>query len=387
MKILLTTDWFTPAVNGVVTSVLNLRKGLEARGHEVRILTLSRSSCSYAQDGVYYLRSMGVGAVYPQARLGVPLQKKMMKELLSWGPDIVHSNCEFSTFPAACHIAEKANAPLVNTYHTVYENYTHYFSPSQAWGKKMVRQFSRWVARRTDGMIAPTEKTAGLLRGYGVNCPLYVIPTGIAVPQGASQAKAHFLRESLGIPDSHIVLLYLGRLAKEKNCAELVRTMALFRSAPVTLLLVGDGPDRTPLEKLSHQLNLGEHVVFAGMVPPDQVGRYYQLGDLFVSASTSETQGLTYMEAMRAGLPLLCRQDPCLNGVVTQGANGWQYTSKNEFAAYVENFMQYLDYREKMRKSALAAGQRFSIEAFAQEIESAYVECLRTRCWKAQGSA
>src|SRR5699024_7997494 len=82
-----------------------------------------RSSCSYAQDGVYHLRSMGVGAVYPQARLGVPLQKKMMKELLSWGPDIVHSNCEFSTFPAACHIAEKADAPLVHTYHTVYENY------------------------------------------------------------------------------------------------------------------------------------------------------------------------------------------------------------------------------------------------------------------------
>lgn len=207
------------------------------------------------------------------------------------------------------------------------------------------------------------------------------------MPQGASPAEAHFLRERLGISDSHTVLLYLGRLAKEKNCEELIRTMALFRSAPVTLLLVGDGPDRTPLEKLSHQLNLGEHVVFTGMMPPDQVGRYYQLGDLFVSASTSETQGLTYMEAMRAGLPLLCRQDPCLNGVVTQGANGWQYTSKNEFAAYVENFMQYPDYREKMRKSALAAGQRFSIEAFAQEIESAYVECLRTRCWKAQGSA
>ena len=179
MKILLTTDWFAPTVNGVVTSVLNLRKGLEARGHEVRILTLSRSSCSYAQDGVYYLRSMGVGAVYPQARLGVPLQKKMTKELLYWGPDIVHSNCEFSTFPAACHIAEKANAPLLHTYHTVYENYTHYFSPSQAWGKKMVRQFSRWVARRTDGIIAPPEKTAALLRGYGINCPLYVIPTGI----------------------------------------------------------------------------------------------------------------------------------------------------------------------------------------------------------------
>ena len=163
-------------MNGVVTSVLNLRKGLEDRGHEVRILPLSNSASSYVQDGVYYLRSMGAGAVYPKARLGVPLQKKLLKELLAWGPDIVHSNCEFSTFPAACHIAEKANAPLLHTYHTVYENYTHYFSPSQAWGKKVVRQFSRWVACRTDGIIAPTEKTAALLRGVRCAVPALCDP-------------------------------------------------------------------------------------------------------------------------------------------------------------------------------------------------------------------
>lgn len=387
MKILLTTDWFTPAVNGVVTSVQNLRKGLEDRGHEVRILTLSCSSCSYVQNGVYYLRSMGVGAIYPKARLGMPLQKKIIKELLSWKPDIVHSNCEFSTFPAACYIAEKAEAPLLHTYHTVYEHYTHYFSPSQAWGKKVVRRFSRWVSRRTDGIIAPTEKTAGLLCGYGVRCPLYVIPTGIGMPQGVSRAEAHRLRERIGIPDNHIVLLYLGRLAKEKNCAELVRAMSLFRSAPVSLLLVGAGPDRAHLEKLSHRLNLNGHVVFSGMVPPDQVGRYYQLGDLFVSASTSETQGLTYMEAMRAGLPLLCRQDACLDGVVMQGSNGWQYTNENEFAACAENFMQHPDCRERMRKSASVTGQRFSIETFAQAVEAAYLECLHLRFRKVQGSA
>ena len=371
----------------MVTSVLNLRKGLEDRGHEVRILPLSNSASSYVQDGVYYLRSMGAGAVYPKARLGVPLQKKLLKELLAWGPDIVHSNCEFSTFPAACHIAEKANAPLLHTYHTVYENYTHYFSPSRTWGKKVVRQFSRWVACRTDGIIAPSEKTAALLRGYGVRCPLYVIPTGVAKPQAASPAEARILRESLGIPDGRTVLLYLGRLAKEKNCAELLRTMARFLEAPVTLLLVGDGPGRKSLEKLSQQMNLDGHVVFAGMVPPDQVGRYYQLGDLFVSASTSETQGLTYLEALRAGLPLLCRRDACLDGVAEQGVNGWQYTEEDDFAACVEQFLTHPEHREQMERSALASGQRFSVEAFAQEVESAYLECLHTRCWKARGSA
>ena len=144
--------------------------------------------------------------------------------------------------------------------------------------------------------------------------------------------------------------------------------------------------NRNEIEELTRRaLDAGadpQHILQEWLLPAIN-----EVGDLFVSASTSETQGLTYMEAMRAGLPLLCRQDACLDGVVMQGSNGWQYTNENEFAACTEKFMQHPDCRERMRKSASVTGQRFSIEAFAQEIESAYVECLRARCWKAQGSA
>lgn len=254
-------------------------------------------------------------------------------------------------------------------------------------GKKAVRQFTRWVACRTDGIIAPSEKIAALLRGYDVPCPLYVILTGIAMPRGGSQQEARSLGESLGISHGQTVLLYLGRLAKEKSCGELLHAMTRFRDLPVTLLLVGDGPERKALEKLSLRLRLDGQVVFAGMVPPDQVGRWYQLADLFVSASTSETQGLTYMEALHAGAPLLCRQDACLDGVVTQGVNGWQYTGEAEFAAWVEDFSRHPECREHMKKAALASGQRFSTEAFGAQVESAYVRCLHARCRKERGSA
>ena len=110
---------------------------------------------------------MGVGAVYPKARLGVPLQKKLLKELLAWGPDIVHSNCEFSTFPAACHIAEKANVPLLHTYHTVYENYTHYFSPSRIWVKKVVGQEELWDLLQIGCVCFPQPGGDGGNRGAG----------------------------------------------------------------------------------------------------------------------------------------------------------------------------------------------------------------------------
>lgn len=129
MKILLTSDWYMPAVNGVVVSVQNLRRGLEARGHEVRILTLSQTARSHSEAGVTYIGSLNAGAVYPGARLRFSFGGKWVKDLLDWGPDIVHSNCEFSTFWLACGIARRLDIPLVHTYHTVYENYTHYISP------------------------------------------------------------------------------------------------------------------------------------------------------------------------------------------------------------------------------------------------------------------
>ena len=178
MKILITTDWYTPAVNGVVTSVKNLQRELERRGHEVRILTLSQSLHSWSRDGVTAIGSVNAGRIYP-APASAPPWRPLVRELMDWRPDVIHSQCEFSTFFLARRIAEELDVPLVHTYHTVYEDYTHYFSPSVRWGRCAVAAFSRWVAAQVDGMIAPTGKVRGLLQGYGVRCPVFVVPTGI----------------------------------------------------------------------------------------------------------------------------------------------------------------------------------------------------------------
>ena len=150
MKILITTDWYIPAVNGVVTSVKNLRRGLEARGHEVRILTLSQSTQSWEEEGVTCLGSVPVGLVYPGARLRTTLVRRWVKELAEWGPDVIHSQCEFSTFFLARRLAEHLGVPLVHTYHTVYEDYTHYFSPSVRLGRRPSQSSpAGWPPRRT----------------------------------------------------------------------------------------------------------------------------------------------------------------------------------------------------------------------------------------------
>ena len=383
MKILITTDWYTPAVNGVVTSVKNLQRELERRGHEVRILTLSQSLHSWSRDGVTAIGSVNAGRIYPGARLRTAMAGRWVRELMDWRPDVIHSQCEFSTFFLARRIAEELDVPLVHTYHTVYEDYTHYFSPSVRWGRCAVAAFSRWVAAQVDGMIAPTGKVRGLLQGYGVRCPVFVVPTGIDLrrfQQEGDPMRRAVLRASLGIPAENTVLVCVGRLAEEKNIQELLKLRASLGSRPVTLLLVGDGPDRPRLEQVAHDLRLeAPAVIFAGMVPPEEVPEWYRLGDLFVSASSSETQGLTYIEALAAGVPALCRADLCLEGVILEGENGWQYHSTVEFRQRLEEFLASPETHEALKRRAAESAEQFSAQRIAQRVERIYQMQLARR--------
>ena len=221
MKILITSDWYSPAVNGVVTSVKNLCRELERRGHEVRVLTLSQTTHSWEQNGVTYLGSVPAGLVYPGARLRTAVARRLIQALADWRPDVIHSQCEFSTFFLARRMAEELDVPLVHTYHTIYEDYTHYFSPSVRFGKKAVALFSRWVAARTDCIIAPTGKTRVLLQNYGVSCPVFVVPSGIDLKpfrQEKDALRSAVLRASLGIPENQAVLAAWRRRRTPGNC-------------------------------------------------------------------------------------------------------------------------------------------------------------------------
>ena len=293
---------------------------------------------------------------------------------------MVHSQCEFSTFFLARRIAEELNVPLIHTYHTVYEDYTHYFSPSVRLGRRAVAALSRWVAARTDCMIAPTGKVRTLLQGYGVRTPVFVVPSGIDLrrfqrpPVPGCRAS---LLAALDIPRENLVLVSVGRLAAEKNLDELLRFRAAMGDQAVTLLLVGDGPYRAQLEAADLGLRAPQ-VVFAGMVPPQQVAEWYQLGDLFVSASSSETQGLTYVEALAAGVPALCRADPCLSGVIRDGENGWQFRDFSDFMSKL---------RRALSEQAAASARDYSAEEFARRVEAIYLAQIARRSGREEVSA
>ena len=379
MKVLITTDWYQPVVNGVVTSVVNLADGLRSLGHEVRILTLSGNRHSYRNGEVYFVGSAGVGVIYPGARVRTARAEGLLRELVDWKPDIVHSQCEFSAFAMARWIAHACRCPMVHTYHTAYEELTHYFSPSAQLGRFLALRFSRHVLAQADAVIAPTEKIRKMLWGYGVGKPLFTVPTGLQMQKFSAEtdgSRREEERRKLGFEKGDLVLAYIGRLAQEKNIGEL---FSILSETPEStkLLLVGDGPCRKELECEARGRGLGSRVVFTGMIAPEKIAAYYRLGDVFVSASQSETQGLTYIEAMACGLPLLCHADACLEGIVRPGRNGFLYNSVSE-AADELHFFSDTDRRNAMGKEACRTVRvRFSEEGFAAAVLQIYRDCLR----------
>jgi 1,2-diacylglycerol 3-alpha-glucosyltransferase len=380
MRILITTDWYEPVVNGVVTSVVNLRRELLKLGHEVRVLTLSESGLSCQRNDVTYIGSLGAGGIYPGARIRTALASKYLEELVDWKPDIIHSQCEFSTFFMARRIAKKLGIPIVHTYHTVYADYTHYFMLNEKWGRALVAAFSRSILNRTQCVIAPTEKVSALLAGYGVTQEIRVVPTGIDLgcfDLPVNQAEKAAARQKLGIPGTDKVLLFVGRLAKEKNLEEIIDFLARMNDTGITLLVVGDGPDRANLESFALARNVAHKIVFTGMVAPGEVAAFYRIGDVFVSASQSETQGLTYVESLASGVPALCRKDPCLDQVILDGVNGWQYTSFEQFCGKLEAIFQSEEgYRELSANAKAHAVNNYSSAGFAAKIEATYTKLL-----------
>lgn len=380
MKILIATDTYSPTINGVVTSVINLKEQLEMRGHNVRILTLSNHRDSRKDDNVYYVGSLPV-KIYPNARMALNLFHPYIKEIINWRPDIIHTQSEFTTFFYAEHIARKCKVPIVHTYHTMYEDYTHYFTKNKKIGMKCVENVSKLLLSKVDSVIVPTRKVKKALLGYGVKSDIKIIPSGINLQnfnRDISPDDKNNLRDLLNINDRDIVFITVGRLGKEKNIQELIGHMVKLCSQRenIKFLIVGDGPYRQELEDSVKEYGLGKNIIFTGMIPPDRIANYYQLGHIFISASTSETQGLTTIEALASSLPLICKNDPCLEEVLREGKNGFTYDEEDVFIKYANSLIENPILRDRMGKDSKERATKYSVNHFAISVEDLYQEVI-----------
>ena len=372
MKILISSDWYYPVVNGVVRSVLNLKEYLENQGHEVRVLTLSNTISSYKSEDVYYVGSLSARKIYPEARVTNILAKTHLRSIKKCEPDIIHSQCEFSTFVMAKSLSKMLNVPLVHTYHTVYEDYTHYFIKNKAAGVKIVAKASKTFADMCQYIIAPTKKTAKILESYNIDAnKIAVIPTGIRIPDIYKED----LKDELDLDKDKKILLYLGRLAEEKNIEELIRFYEKLKDSSIAFYIVGGGPDLNKLKAYSKSFS--KEINFVGMVEPSEVNKYYQAADIFTTASTSETQGLTYYEALSNGTVAICRDDNSLEGVIKDGFNGYRYHNFEEFNSYMNLVLDDEDFHKQLIDNARSyALENFSVESFGSKCEDLYKKAV-----------
>lgn len=380
MRILLATDLYKPSVNGVVTSTVSLKKSLEGMGHEVRVLTLAKYGYIDRNKHVYAVSSINVNKLYPGARVKFFSDKSVLNHIIKWNPDIVHTQSEFSTFRMAKQIAHYLDIPFVHTYHTIYEDYTHYFSPHKKMGRQIVSLFSKRLLNETEAVIVPTKKVDQILREYEVTQSITIIPSGIQLKQFKqvfSKEEMADLRRRFDIPKDAFLLISLGRLGKEKNIEEILDFLSLLKQKGIYFLIVGDGPNKEALMKKVKFLDLEKKVRFAGMVNPEHVARYYQAADVFVCASTSETQGLTYIEALASGIPALCRADQSIENVIINGETGYSYHHFKEFESCLYVLMHDHELYQKIAQQGQElVFQNYSSEAFGTQVMAVYKEAL-----------
>ena len=384
MNIGLFTDTYYPELNGVANSVFLLKKELEKKGHNVYVITTKTPGAPVNEKGVFRVPSTACSFV-PERRIGLFYHPKIARQIHKMKLDIIHTNTEFAIGMFGRIMAHELLIPVVHTYHTIYEDYTHYikkYISKEERAKKLVKKFSKFSVSGAEELIVPTEKVADLMRHYGVKKDISVIPTGIDLSRFGvrdSEIQRTKLKVSLGIPKDHKVVLSLGRVSEEKNIDEVMLYLEHYmeQHGDVTFLVVGDGPYKDALEKIAKGMKHRKQMIFAGAKPWDEIGHYYQIADVFVSGSTSETQGLTYIEALASGVPIVARMDRCLDGVLCQGRNGYGFEDRNSFEAGL-NHVLYNKEGTDYAKNAIESAEPFSTEQFATRVENIYYHVTNT---------
>lgn len=383
MKVLIATDGYTHNMGGVTASVLALCDGLRQQGNEVKVLALSNGNQSYRKGDDYFIRSIPA-FFYPGMRWSFARKDSLLREIADWGPDIVHVQTEGSAYRLAFGIANRNHVPLVMTCHTDYAHFV--FGNLRSWFpiRKLMCALGKRIYRPAVRVIAPSVKAAQFPFLKGVSSRLTIVPNGLELEKYRtrfSDVQRRAFRRSMGFDDSAIVLVAVSRLSREKNLRELIACFPELqkRKRDVKLLIVGDGPDRRHLERMAKKACIEDRVVFTGKIPAENVWQYYSAGDIFVSASTFEVHSMSYLEALASGLPLLCRADDALDGVLIHGANGFAYHSQKEFVDFALRLSEEDILRKGMGCRSLLEAEHFSSGTFAAAVFKVYEDAIR-RC-------
>ncbi|WP_301049953.1 glycosyltransferase family 4 protein [Lactobacillus intestinalis] len=380
MNIGLFTDTYFPQLSGVATSIKTLKDALEEQGHNVFIFTTTDPHIKKGTIEPNVFRFSSIPFVsFTDRRIafrGFFEATKVAKEVKL---DIVHTQTEFALGTIGKYVAHQLKIPAIHTYHTMYEDYLHYVLNGHLLRPYHVKQFTRGYLKNMDGVIAPSERVEALLERYGVKIPIRVIPTGVDI-KSMNEADNRDIRAELDIDKDAPVILTLSRIAAEKKIDHILDVMPdIMEEFPkVKLVIAGDGPDVKMLKEHVERLTLEDYVIFTGAIPHEDVGNYYKMADLFVSASDTETQGLTYIEALAAGTQCVVYDTDYTEHVFDDEMYGKIFTTKKEMLAdilwYLRQGKIKISQDKLENKMDQVSAKHFGLEVydFYQDVISKY---------------
>ena len=373
------TNTYRPTMSGVVRSIDTFREAFTQMGHNVFI---------FAQKAQDYEDSIPFIFRYPALEVPwandyafpVPFSRSITNIMPSLKLDVIHSHHPFLLGETAANRAEELDLPMVFTFHTRYDEYTHYVPFSPEFSKMVI---DRWMGRyleKCQHIITPSESIKKILIDSGVEGDITAVPTGINITPFV-EADGQSIRDEMGWGDD-IVLISVGRLAKEKNFETLLQAAAqvMKQRSHVRLVIVGGGLEEKPLRKLAGELGIADRVKITGVIPFEEVPNYLKAADIFCFASVTETQGLVTMEAMAAGLPIVAVDATGTTDAVEHGRDG--LLTVNEPAALAAALEQVIDDSD-LRQLLIEGGQEkvqwFDIHRQAQRMLTVYEEAKEAK--------
>ena len=365
MRIGLFTDTYFPQVSGVATSIRTLKTELEKQGHAVFIFTTTDKDVNRYEDWqIIRIPSVPFFA-FKDRRFAYRGFSKALEIAKQYQLDIIHTQTEFSLGLLGIWIARELKIPVIHTYHTQYEDYVHYIAKGMLIRPSMVKYLVRGFLHDVDGVICPSEIVRDLLSDYKVKVEKRVIPTGIELAKferpEIKQESLKELRSKLGIQDNEKMLLSLSRISYEKNIQAVLAAFAevLREEDKVKLVVAGDGPYLDDLKEQAQKLEIQDSVIFTGMIAP---------------ASTSETQGLTYLESLASGTPVIAHGNPYLDNLISDKMFGTLYYGEHDLAgAILEALIATPDMNEHTLSEKL---YEISAENFGKRVHEFYLDAI-----------
>ncbi len=377
MKIGIFTDSYLPYVSGVVKSIEFFRQEYQKQGHEVYIFAPYYAKCPKEPRIFRYISVPSLAN--PGYNLAIPFSMRVRPMIKNLNLDIIHVHSPFLLGRVGAKYARKYQIPLVVTFHTLYEEYVHYFPWKQKTTKELTRKICRNFCNSCDLVISPTEIVADYLVKLGVTTPIESIPTGINLTS-FQKTNSHWLRSTYQIDPDKKILIFVGRLGQEKNIPFLFNILhKLLPAYPqLCLVVVGNGPEKETFVEQIKQMGLTKQIILTGKLPWEKVVDCYQDSDIFVCSSLTETQGLVVVEAKAAGLPTVAVRSYGVGEMIADQEDGFlTELDEDSFQQKIKLLLDDPQLYQQMSQKAQENSLKFSAEASAKKMLGCYQKLIK----------